>query len=75
MQKFILINIIAIMFLFGHIVLCQDDYKYIQLHDISKTTGSEVTFLENPPVIDGILDKNLESLPVRSFCHGFKKEG
>ncbi|MFC2165034.1 prolyl oligopeptidase family serine peptidase [Acidobacteriota bacterium] len=74
MKNFVLTKILAAILLLSCIILGQDDYNSIKLHDTSKATGAEVTFLENPPIIDGVLDRNLESLPVRSFALALKQK-
>ena len=58
---------LAIVLLSSSLGLTQEDVEKLKLGEISDATGPEVTFLEEAPVIDGLLDKHLESLPVRIF--------
>ena len=61
------IKFLAIVLLLSSFGMAQAEVEKLKLGEISDSTGPEVTFLEYAPVIDGLLDKNLESLPVRLF--------
>jgi predicted esterase len=60
----ILLVIVLFLSSLGH---AQNEREKLKVGQISNSTGPEVTFLEDAPVIDGLLDKNLESLPIRIF--------
>jgi len=48
-------------------ISAQDEYIDVRIGNVENATGKEVTFLKKAPIIDGVLDKSLESLPVRDF--------
>ncbi len=72
-------NFTSVLYFF-FIALCttsnyaQNNWENINLAGLDKAVGQEITFLENAPVIDGKLDENLNYLPLRNFCLGFKKK-
>ena len=56
-----------IFFFFVGASICQAQWVVDTLTNVSKVSEQEVNFLSEPPVIDGVLDKQLESLPIRQF--------
>lgn len=71
-----LIKIICLLFiaLFATSIYAQNNWETVKLESLDKAVGKEITFLENAPVIDGKLDENLNFLPIRYFCLGFKSK-
>jgi predicted esterase len=61
------ILIIAII-LFAETTICPAQWVVDTLANIPSVTEQEVNFLSQTPVIDGVLDKQLESLPIRQFA-------
>ena len=74
MKQLLTIKFLVIVMLLSSFGMAQAEKETMKLGEISDSTGPEVTFLEDPPVIDGLLDKNLESLPVRFFALVHKRK-
>lgn len=74
MKRHRITKILATVLLFGNGIFAQVDPEMVKLGEMADAMGTEVTFLQDTPVIDGLLDKNLKSLPVRLFPLVYKRK-
>lgn len=63
MKRFLIIALIV----FAYTSICPAQWVVDTLANIPSVTEQEVDFLSQTPLIDGVLDKQLESLPIRQF--------
>jgi predicted esterase len=59
--------LIATLIVLAGVSICPAQWIFDKLEKVPKVSDQEVDFLSETPVIDGVLDKQTESLPTRQF--------